>query len=291
MNMDRSDKLFQWTNGAVILLISLSMIAPMIHLLAVSLSDPVYAEAKLVYLWPKGFFLDVYHNLFGMIDMWRAMGVSIYITLAGTLLCLLLTSSLAYTLTRPKMPARKWIVGLILISFIFPTPLIPSFLLVNSLGMVNTLWSLIIPGALGAYYIIIMRTFFFGISKELIEAAKIDGCGEFAVFVRIVLPLSKAVLATIALFHAVGQWNSYFGALIYIRSEHLFPLQLKLRSMVQNSGFDSGFDSNMFDTDVLQTPEMIKAGAIIFTTLPILLVYPFLQKHFVKGAMLGSIKE
>lgn len=189
------------------------------------------------------------------------------------------------------MPARKWIVGLILISFIFPSPLIPSFLVVNALGMNNTLWALIIPGALGAYYIIIMRTFFAGISKELIEAAKIDGCGEFGVFVRIVLPLSKAVLATIALFHAVGQWNSYFGALIYIRSEHLFPLQLKLRNMVQNSSFDSGFDSNMFDTDVLQTPEMIKAGAIIFTTLPILLVYPFLQKHFVKGAMLGSLKE
>lgn len=287
----RSESIFQFFNSAVILLISLTMIAPMVHLVAVSLSDPVYAGAKLVYLWPKGFFLDVYQTLFQMNDMWRAMGVSIYITVAGTVLCLALTASLAYTLSRPQMPGRTLIMRLVLFSFIFPIPLIPTFLVIKGMGMMNTLWALIIPGALGAYYVFIMKTFFQGVSKELIEAAKIDGCGEFSVFIRIVLPISKAVLATIALFHAVSQWNAYFGALMYIRSDTLFPLQLKLRKLVQSSSVDSGLDNSMFDASVMQTPEMMKAGAIIFSTLPILIVYPFLQKYFVKGAMLGSLKE
>lgn len=291
MNRQRSETVFQWTNGALILLICLTMIAPMIHLLAVSISDPVYAGAKLVYLWPKGLFFNVYTTLFQMKDMWRAMGVSVYITVVGTVLSLALTSTLAFTLARPQMPGRKWIVRLILFSFIFPAPLIPTFLIINKLGMMNTLWALIVPGALGAYNVFIMKTFFQGVSKELIEAAKIDGCSEFGVYLRIVLPVSQAVSATIALFHAVGTWNSYFSALIYIRSEHLFPLQLKLRNMVQNSAFDSGVDNSMFDSQVLQTPEMLKAGAILFTTIPILIVYPFLQKYFVKGAMLGSLKE
>lgn len=291
MLRQRSETIFQITNGAIILILSLTMIAPMIHLIAVSLSDPVYAGAKLVYLWPKGLFLDVYKTLFQLKDMWWAMGVSIYITVAGTVLCLALTSSLAYTLSRPKMPGRKLIMRLVLFSFIFPIPLIPTFLVIKGLGMMNTLWALIIPGALGAYYVFIMKSFFQGVSKELIEAAKIDGCGELGVFIRIVLPVSKAVLATIALFHAVGQWNAYFGALMYIRSDMLYPLQLKLRKLVQSSSIDSGIDNSMFDPSILQTPEMLKAGAIIFTTLPILVVYPFLQKHFVKGAMLGSLKE
>ncbi|MEF3307362.1 carbohydrate ABC transporter permease [Paenibacillus sp. GYB004] len=291
MRSRRSESIFQFFNSAVILIISLTMIAPMVHLVAVSLSDPVYAGAKLVYLWPKGFFLDVYQTLFRMNDMWRAMGVSIYITVAGTVLCLALTASLAYTLSRPQMPGRTLIMRLVLFSFIFPIPLIPTFLVIKGMGMMNTLWSLIIPGALGAYYVFIMKTFFQGVSKELIEAAKIDGCGEFSVFIRIVLPISKAVLATIALFHAVSQWNAYFGALMYIRSDALFPLQLKLRKLVQSSSVDSGLDNSMFDASVIQTPEMMKAGAIIFSTLPILIVYPFLQKYFVKGAMLGSLKE
>ncbi|GIP34081.1 carbohydrate ABC transporter permease [Paenibacillus sp. J2TS4] len=292
MNLHKSEKSFQFTNGVFMILLCLSMIAPMIHLLAISLSNPIYAEARLVYLWPKGFNLEVYKNLFQMNDMWRAMGVSVFITVMGTLLCLVLTSTLAFTLTRPQMPGRKWILRLILFTFIFPVPLIPSFLVVKSLGMMDTLWALIVPGALGAYFIFITKTFFQGISSELIDAAKIDGSGELGILTRIILPLSTPVLATIALFHAVGQWNAYFGALIYIRSVHLYPLQLKLRNMVQNSVADSGLDGGyQLDTSMMQTPEMMKAGAIIFSTIPILLVYPFLQKYFVKGAFLGSLKE
>ncbi|PYI53428.1 carbohydrate ABC transporter permease [Paenibacillus flagellatus] len=291
MIISRSEKTFQWGNAVFFVALCFTMIAPMVHLLAVSLSSPLQANNKMVVLWPKGFQADVYASLLRQADMWRAMGVSVYITVMGTLLCLLMTSALAYTLTRPAMPGRKLILKLILMTFIFPVPLIPSYLVVKELGMINTLWALIIPGAVGAYNIFIMKTFFQGISSELVDAMKIDGSGEFGVYARLVLPLSAPVLATIALFHSVGTWNAYFGALIYIRSKELYPLQLKLKNMVATSATDSGLDAIAVDSGVLSSPETVKAAAILFTTVPILIVYPFLQKYFVKGAMLGSLKE
>ncbi|MCJ8011990.1 carbohydrate ABC transporter permease [Paenibacillus sp. KQZ6P-2] len=291
MNVSRSDKIFQWINGTFFILLCFTMIAPIIHLMAVSVSDPVYANNKMVMLWPKGFQLDVYKSLFAMKDMWRSMGVSVYITIMGTVLCLILTSTLAFAITRPMMPGRKLITKLILFTFIFPVPLIPSYLVIKSLGMIDSLWALIIPGALGAYNVFIMKTFFQGIPSELVDAMKIDGSGEFGVYTRLVLPLSLPALATIALFHSVGTWNSYFGALMYIRSADLYPLQLKLRNMVATSSADSGIDAVAVSSGILQSPETIKAATILFSTIPILLIYPFLQKYFVKGAMLGSLKE
>jgi len=161
--------------------------------------------------------------------------------------------------------------------------------LVRALGLENHLMALILPGALGAYYVLIMKTFYQGISSELFDAAKIDGAGEFGTYVRIVVPLSTAVTATIALFHAVGQWNSYFSALIFIRNKRLHPLQIVLRDLVvgELSGSLTAYD---LDIQVMTTPEQIRAGIILFATLPILIVYPFVQKYFVKGAMLGSVK-
>ena len=281
---------FAYVNSIGLVLISCLMIAPMIHLLAVSLSEPQYANARLVGLWPRGFQLDVYEEIVRTEEIWRSMGVSVYITVVGTLIALVLNSSLAYSLARPFMPWRKLILRLILLTYIFPIPLIPTYLLVRELGMLNTLWSLMIPGAVAAFYVFIMRTFFKGISSELFDAAKIDGCSEYGLYVRIVLPLSKPVLATIALFHAVGQWNSYFSALIYIRSKDLYPMQVLLRNMIVEDGADTGIDSN-FRLSLEFTPEMMKAGVVMFATVPILLVYPFLQNYFVKGAMLGSLKE
>ncbi|GAA3407771.1 carbohydrate ABC transporter permease [Paenibacillus hodogayensis] len=291
MKTYRTEQTFQWVNAIFFVILCFTMISPMIHLLAVSLSDPLYANNKLVVLWPKGFQTSIYESLLRMKDMWRAMGVSVYITLMGTFLCLLLTSALAYALIRPAMPGRKLLLKLILLTFIFPVPLIPSYLIVKELGMINSLWALIVPGAVGAYNVFIMKTFFQSVSSELVDAMKIDGSGEFGVYARLVLPLSGPVLATIALFHSVGTWNAYFGAMIYIRSKDLFPLQLKLKNMVASSATDSGLDHIAIDSGVLSSPETIKAAAILFTTLPILIVYPFLQKYFVKGAMLGSLKE
>jgi putative aldouronate transport system permease protein len=291
MPHQKSDRTFHTINNTFLLLFSLSMIAPIIHLAAVSLSSPVYANAKLVYFWPKGFNVEVYKTIFGMDSLWRSLGVSLYITVIGTLIALLLTSSIAYALSRPAMPGRKLVLRGIVVTFVFSVPLIPSYLLVKSLGMENTLWALMIPGALGAFNVIIMKTFFQGISTEVFDAAKIDGCSELGIFARIAAPLSTPVIATIALFHSVGQWNSYFSAIIFIRSKELLPLQVLLRNLVVEGDASSMPQSSMGDVAMASTPEMMKAGIILFATMPILLVYPFLQRYFVKGAMLGSLKE
>lgn len=284
----KSDRAFNIINGLFLIAACLTMIAPLIHLAAVSVSSPVYANAKLVYLWPKGFNLSVYEQIFGMDTLWRALGISVYMCIMGTLAFLLFTTSLSYSLSRPSMPGRSLVLRGILVTFVFTSPLIPNYLLIKSLGMENTLWALIIPGALGAYSVIIMKTFLQGISSELMDAAKIDGCTEFGIYAKMALPLSKPVIATLSLFHVVGLWNSYFSALIYIRSKELYPLQLVLRSLILDN---ESAESMGVDVSMEATPEMMKAGVILFATIPILLVYPFLQKYFVKGALLGSLKE
>jgi ABC-type glycerol-3-phosphate transport system permease component len=185
------------------------------------------------------------------------------------------------------MPARKLILKGIVVTFIFGAPLIPYFLVIDFLGLTNTLWALMIPGAIGAFGVIIMKTFFQGISSEIFDAGNIDGCSEFGIYARLCVPLSLPVFATIGLFHAVGSWNSYFNALIFIRDRDLYPIQIVLRGLIVRE--DSPEFSAMNQLHI--TPETMKAGIIIFATLPIILVYPFLQKYFVKGAHLGSLKE
>lgn len=282
------DRPFQIALSALLLLLSFSMIAPMIHLLAISLSSGKFVTSGQVFLWPKGFNLEVYEQILQLKRLWRSFGVTIYITVVGTFIALLLSTMTAYPLSRSIMKGRKIIIKGILATFVFSIPLIPMYLTVRELHMENTLWALMIPGATGAFYIVIMKSFFQGISSELFDSAKLDGCSEYGIFFRIVLPLSKPVIATIALFHAVGQWNSYFNALIYLRDFTLAPLQIVLRGLVIDS--DAALGGAGFDMGV-QTPEMVKAGITLFVTLPILFVYPFLQKYFVQGAMLGSLKE
>lgn len=291
MVINKSDRIFQICNGLFLLFCSITMLAPIIHLIAVSLSSAKYADAKLVYLWPRGFNLQVYQTIIGMEQLWRSLGVTVFITVAGTALSMFLVSTLSYSLSRPESPGRKVILRLILVTFIFQAPLIPNYLVIKSLGLENTIWALIIPSALGAFAVIIMRTFFQGISSELFDAAKIDGCNEYSIYLRIAMPLSTAVLATLSLFHAVALWNSYFSALIFIRDRELYPLQLVLRSLIVENEGAQELSQMSSEVATTATPEMLKAGIIIFATAPILIVYPFLQKYFVKGAMLGSIKE
>ncbi|MFK7695151.1 carbohydrate ABC transporter permease [Paenibacillus sp. HJGM_3] len=287
----KSDRVFGLFNGTLLIVISLSMLAPLVHLLAVSLSSPKYVGAKQVYFWPKEWNVQVYKTIFETDSLWRALGVSVYITVFGTLIALVITSTIAYSLSRARMPFRRLILRGIIVTFVFSVPLIPSYLVVRSLQMENTLWALMIPGALTAFNVIIMKTFFQGISSEMFDAAKIDGCGEAGIYTRIAIPLSTPVIATIALFHAVGQWNSYFSALIYIHSKSLLPIQVVLRNLVIEDNLGSFTQLGTVDLSRPATPEMLKAGIILFGTLPILIVYPFLQKYFVKGAMLGSLKE
>ncbi|WP_246132146.1 carbohydrate ABC transporter permease [Paenibacillus hemerocallicola] len=283
------DRWFPILNHTFFVVVGLAMVAPMIHLLAVSFSSTEFVNAKQVYFWPRGLNFQVYDSIFQQKKLWKSLGVSVYITALGTLIALFFTSTIAYALSRPQMPARKLILRAVVLTFVFSVPLIPSYLLVRTLQMDNTLWALMIPGALGAFNIIIMKTFFQGLSAELFDAAQMDGCSEYGIFARIAIPLSMPVIATIALFHAVGQWNSYFSALIYIRTKDMYPLQVLLRNMVMEGQVQDSMSASEMASSF--TPEQMKAGVVLFATLPIVVVYPLLQRHFVKGAMLGSLKE
>lgn len=279
---------FAVVNAVILVAAAVTMLAPIIHVVAVSLSDEYFLNRNAVSFWPRGLNVEAYGYVFAQESLWRAMAVSVYITVAGTLMALALVSSVSYSLSRAAMPLRTALLTAILVTFIFPVPLIPYYLVVRAARLENTLWSLMVPQAVGAFNIFIMKSFFQGIHQELFDAATIDGCTEYRIYARIVLPLSTAVLATIGIFFAVGQWNMYFQALIFIRSNDLRPMQVLLRSLVVEG---EAVVATMGETDLGQmTPEQLKAAIIVFATIPIVIVYPFLQRYFVKGAMLGSVK-
>ncbi|WNR46839.1 carbohydrate ABC transporter permease [Paenibacillus roseipurpureus] len=287
MPIYRSERWFQAGLALFFIVMGIIMLVPMLHVIALSLSDSHHATTGHIGLLPQGFTLDSYKKIMGETRIWRSLGVTVYITVLGTLISLFFTSTLAYALSRPRMPGKPLIMKGIVITFIFSVPLIPYFLTVNSLHMLNTLWSIMLPTALGAFNVIIMKTFFQGLSSEIFDAGSIDGCSEFGIFYRLAIPLSKPVFATIGLFHAVGQWNSYFYALIFIRSKELYPIQIVLRGMIVNADM-AGWVVNV---DTTYSAETLQAGVIIVAILPIVAVYPFLQKYFVKGAYVGSLKE
>lgn len=279
---------FQLANATFLGLLALSMFLPILHVLAKSLSGVRALANAEVGLWPVDFTLLNYRYVLQNDAILRSFGVTVYITLAGTLINLVMTSTLAYPLSREEYKGRQVLLFMILLTMIFPAPLIPLFLLVKELNLMNTLWSLMLPGAISAFNFFVMRTFFQGIPRELIECARIDGCGETRILWKIVVPLSKPVMATIGLFYGVIHWNTYMHALYFINDPRLYPLQVKLRQMLITDNVESG--NEMF-SDLLTTPEGIQMATVIVTMVPVILVYPFLQRYFVKGVLLGSIKS
>ena len=290
MLVSRFEKLFLALNTAFLCLISATMLLPIIHLLALSLSSGNAIVLGEVYFWPREINAYAYEYIASQGRIWRALGVSIYITAMGTAISLFLTVTLSFSLSRAYMPFRGLILRLILLTFIFSIPLIPYFLVVRNVGMVNTLWSLMVPSALGAYYVFIMKTFFQRLPGELFDAGQIDGCSEYGLLWRITVPMSYPVIATIGLFQAVYLWNSYFNAVIFIRDSKLYPIQMLVRELVIRDNLVGNLDSYQTVSESV-VPEQLKAGITLFATLPIVLVYPFLQKYFERGAMLGSLKE
>jgi putative aldouronate transport system permease protein len=289
MRISASEKWFQTFNYIILTLAASTMIFPFLHLLAVSFSSPVAADSKEVFLWPVGFTLGTWEHILQNSGLWQSFGVTIYVTVVGTFFSMILSVLTAYPLSRQEFLIRKQVMLFIVITMIFNAPLIPFFLTVRELGMMNSLWSLIIPGAISTYNMIIIRTFFQGLPKELDDSAKIDGCNEFRVLFQIYLPLSKPVLATIGLFYAVGYWNIFQRAVLFLRNQELWPLQMKLRAYLTSP--EELAQVNLFLGDYDFNTTTLKAATIIFATVPILLVYPYLQKYFVKGSMLGSLKE
>ncbi|MFC0215767.1 carbohydrate ABC transporter permease [Paenibacillus chartarius] len=289
MKASIGDNVFRLFNYVFLAAAAATMLMPLVHLLAVSLSSPIAADSKIVFLLPVEFTTAAWVHVLQNKGLWTSFGVTVYITIVGTALSLLFSVLTAYPLSRKEFLVRRPIMLGIIITMIFNAPMIPFFLTVRELGLMNSLWALILPGLIGTFDMIIIRTFFMGIPPELDDSARIDGCSDAGIMFRIYLPLSKPVLATVSLFYAVGYWNTFNRAVLFIRNPDLWPLQMKLRAYLTSPEELAAVNLFMGDYDFNTTT--LKAATILFATVPILLVYPYLQKYFVKGSMLGSIKE
>ncbi|QNK58834.1 carbohydrate ABC transporter permease [Paenibacillus sp. PAMC21692] len=285
------EKLFDIILYVIAAVIMVIVLYPLLFTVSASFSDPSKVLNGQVWLLPKGANIEAYANILKNDKIWSGYGNSILYTVVGTIINIVLTTLAAYPLSRPDLPLRNGIMVLITLTMFFGGGLIPVYLLVRDLGMVDTMWALIVPGAIATYNLIVMRTYFqSSIPWELQEAAHMDGCSNWRLLVSIILPLSKPILAVMVLFYAVGHWNSFFNALIYIRDEAKYPLQLVLREILlisQSAQIDGG--SVGLEKQILLA-ESIKFAVIIVSSLPVLIMYPFVQKHFVKGVMIGSIK-
>lgn len=282
-----SNRIFDAVNYTLLVLIALVCILPFVYVLAVSFTAPhIVAQGGFI-LYPKEFSLAAYKYIFSTNTLIRSLGISIYVTTLGTLVNLVLTSLLAYPLSRRNLRGRKWMMLGILFTMLFSGGLIPTYYVVRSLHMIDTLWSLMIPTAISAFNLIILKNFFQQMPDGLEDSAKIDGCNDVSILLRIVLPLSLPAIATFALFYAVDHWNRYFQAVMYINDNTKWPVQVILREIVINANSRIG-DTNIEEMYI--QPLTIKMAVIVFATLPIIAVYPFLQKHFAKGVMLGSVK-
>ncbi len=263
-------------------------VAPFIYILTGSFATELELLSRPFFLWPKTFSTAAYKYIFSNDSLVRSILNTVFVTVVGTIVQLICTFTMAYPLSKKLLPGRSLFMKLIIFSMLFSGGLIPTYLVVRGLGMVNTFWALIFPVAVSPFNLIIIKNFFQSFPEELLDAGEIDGCTEMGKFIRIVMPLSKAVLATFTLFYAVGLWNNFFNAFIYLTDSSKWTLQIILRQLVLMSDVSvAGETSDIF----FELPkEGIKLATIAVATAPILVVYPFIQKHFAKGMMIGGIK-
>lgn len=273
----------------VILALSLTCILPFIHIAAKSVSSNTAVLSRSVFLWPKGFNLDAYASILRDGKMTYSLGYTILVTVLFTVIGMVVTTCAAYPLAITGLKGKPFFAFIIMFTMYFSAGLIPEYLLMKDLHLLNTMWVLVLPLAFSPYNMLIMRSFLRStIPDSLYEAAKLDGANWFQILVRIVLPLSLSIIATLSLFYAVGRWNAYADAMYYITTRKLQPLQYLLANMVLSASADAVSLSE--GAQVESTPEVLQAAVIMFATLPILVVYPFVQKYFVKGVMVGAVK-
>lgn len=284
------NRLFDAANIGILLLVSLMTLVPFLYIIAGSLAAPAEVLRKTFILFPDRFDWTAYRYIFSTNTIIKSLWVSAWITVAGTAINLAMTGIMAYPLARRDLPGRRPIMFMATFTMIFSGGMIPTFLVVKSLGLIDSYLSLLIPGAISAFYLIILKNFFQQLPDGLEESAKIDGCNDFQIFYKIVVPLSKPALATLTLFYAVAHWNSYFSAILYINSSTKWPVQVLLRQIVILSQGGIG-DSTLFTDQFIVPPAVtIKMAVIVITLLPMLCVYPFIQSYFTKGIYLGSVK-
>jgi len=286
-----SDRLFDLCNTALFIVVLIMILYPLYFILIASVSDPVAVNSGKVWFWPADISWKGYAAIVNHQQIWIGYRNSLFYAVLGSGISTAVTISGGYALSRKDLFGRKIIMLFILFTMFFQGGLIPTYILVKNLGLLDTIWAMVIPGAVSAFQIVIVRTFFQQtIPDELLEASMVDGCNNLRFFFRIVLPLSLPIIAVIVLFNAVAQWNSYFKALIYLSSEELQPLQIILRRiLIENQSSEMMGDLNSAQEKAKQA-ELVKYGLVIVASLPMLVLYPFLQKYFVKGMMIGSVK-
>lgn len=283
------ERVMEIVNNIALLLIAVTMLFPFLYIFSVSFSSVSDVLNSDFLLWPKEWVTDAYSYILGSDQFIRSLGVTVYITVVGTFVNLVFTSTMAYSLTR-NIIGQRLILFLVLFTILFSAGMIPTYIIVKETGLLNSLWALIIPVAISPFNLIIMTQFFKGIPEELTEAAIIDGANDIQIFTKVILPLSKPALAAFGLFYAVGHWNSYFSGVLYLNDPSKWPIQVILRQIVIVNEPNAALGGHAAMLEALPPPETVQMAAILLATLPILIVYPFLQKHFAKGVMLGSVK-
>lgn len=288
------DRVFDTINIVFFALLLLIFAYPLYFVIVASVSSPSAVLTGKVTLWPVDPTWEGYDMILGYKDIWSGYANTILYVVLGVPLGLLLTLMVAYPLSRRDFIPRNTIMMIFTFTMFFGGGLIPTYLLIKDMGMLNTIWSAIIPGCMGVYNVIVTRTYFqTNIPEELREAASLDGCTDFGFFIRIAIPLSMPIVAVIGLFYFVDKWNMFFQAMIYITNRKLYPLQLILKEILVSNKLTpemlEGFSPSQYDT-LLQITNIMKYGVIIVSTVPVLCVYPFVQKYFVKGIMIGAIK-
>lgn len=287
------DKVFTILNYTFLSVLLIIFLYPLIYIISSSLSSTDAVLAGDVWLWPVDFSLEGYKAVFQYKQVWTGYGNSLFYMVVGTVINISLTILAAYPLSRKEFYGGNIFMLLFLFTMLFSGGLIPNYILVKELGMLDTRWAMIIPNAMSVFNVIITRTFFkMTIPDELVEAGKIDGCSDFRFLRSVVIPLSGPIIAVMALFYSVGHWNAFFNALIYLRNQDLFPLQLILNNiLVQNEIDPEMMRDVQTQASMAGLRELLKYSLIVVASLPVLVIYPFVQKHFVKGVMIGSLKE
>lgn len=288
MKIKRSfgERAFDTANLITLLGMCALVLIPFLHLIAGSLSETSALFQGRVSIWPVGLNFDNYERVFNNKTFWGSLWMSVKVVVVATTVNMFMTILTAYPLSKTHLHGRKAIMLFVIFTMIFSAPLIPSYLVVKALGLLNTIWALVIPSAISAFNMILCITFFRSLPEELFEAAKVDGMSEYRIVWQIAVPLSMPILVTLLLYYSVGHWNSYFGPLLYLTDRSMHTVQVYLYYLISQSTMS---DSVTESFDI--SPEGLKSATIIVATIPIILIYPFIQKHFIKGALLGSLKE
>ncbi len=293
IKVPRGDKIYYGIVNLFLFLFFMAILLPLINVVASSFSEAKAVNQGKVLFWPVQFTTKGYKAVFEYRGIWRSYANTFLYTITGTAVNLAMTLMCAYPLARKELPFKGPVVALFMFTMLFGGGTIPNYILIRNLHMMNTIWAMIIPGAISVYNMIIARTFIQNIPSDLEEAAKIDGCSDVRYFFSIVLPLSKTVISVLGLYYAVAHWNDYFTAFLYLSDNEKMPLQITLRAILINNSFSADAAASVNEETLLNNQalqDLLKYSLIIVSSVPVLIIYPFVKKYFLKGVMLGAVK-